>query len=422
MTAFAYRDGALHADAVALADIAAAVGTPFYCYSATALADNYRGFADALAGLPATICYSVKANSNLAVIRALAALGAGADVVSEGELRRALAAGVAPERIVFSGVGKSRSEMEYALAAGIAQFNVESEPELVALSELAAESGRTAAVAIRVNPDVDAGTHDKIATGRREDKFGIGMDTAPAVYRRAASLDGIAMVGLAVHIGSQLTSLEPFRTAFARVATLASRLEADGFRIARLDLGGGLGIVYDSESPPHPDDYAAMVRDVTEGLDCELLFEPGRLLVGNAGVLVTRVIYVKDGATRRFVIVDAAMNDLMRPALYGAHHVIEPVREPDPGTPRSAADVVGPVCETGDILAVQRDMPALAADDLLAIRSAGAYGAVMASVYNSRLLVPEIMVDGDRFAVVRARTDYDTLLAQDRIPDWLDGT
>ena len=419
MNAFAYRDGALHAEEVALADVAAGVGTPFYCYATAALVDRYRDFADALGRLPARICYALKANANLAVVRTLAEAGAGADVVSEGELRRALAAGVAPSDVVFSGVGKTRDELAFALEAGIGQFNVESRPELALLHEVAVAAGRIAPVALRVNPDIDAGTHDKIATGRRGDKFGIDFADAPDAYRTGAALDGIDMVGLAVHIGSQLTSLAPFRAAFRRVVALARALAAEGYAVRRLDFGGGLGIPYDAERPPGPAEYAAMIGDVTAGLDCALVLEPGRALVGPAGVMVTRVLYVKDSAARRFVIVDGAMNDLLRPALYQAYHGIVPVAEPPAGAGRAPVDVVGPVCETGDGFARARPLPPVAAGDLLAIEGAGAYGAVMASGYNGRPLVPEVLVKGGEYAVVRPRPDHATLLAQDRMPHWL---
>jgi diaminopimelate decarboxylase len=419
MNHFGYRDGALYAEDVALSEIAAAVGTPFYCYSTATLRRHYRVFADAFEGLDAQVCYAMKANSNLAVVRTLAELGAGADVVSEGELRQALAAGVAPEKIVFSGVGKTRGELAFALRAGIAQINVESEPELAALTELAAEAGLRAPVALRVNPDVDAETHEKIATGRAGDKFGIDIDRAPELYARASNLPGIEPVGLAVHIGSQLTELAPFRAAFTRLAALTRALRAEGLTVSRLDLGGGLGIVYDGEAPPLPIDYGAMVRETVGDLGCELMFEPGRVLVGNAGILITSVIYVKDAALR-FVIVDAAMNDFLRPALYGARHRIIPVDEPAADAALTAAEVVGPVCETGDVLASAKDLPELGPGDLLAVESAGAYGAVMASTYNMRLPVAEVIVNADKFFVIRPRPDYDTLLATDRLPPWLE--
>ncbi len=417
MDHFTYRDGALTAEDVALADIAAAVGTPFYCYSTATLERHFRVFADAFSDVPAIVCFAVKANGNLAVLRTLAEQGAGADVVSEGELRRALAAGIPGERIVFSGVGKTREEMAFALAAGVLQFNVESEPELVVLDEVARAMGRRAPVTVRVNPDVDAKTHVKISTGRKENKFGIAIERAPAVYALAAQCEGIEVVGVDVHIGSQLTDLAPFGEAFRRVVDLVGMLRAEGHRIGRLDLGGGLGIPYNDETPPTPEDYAAVVKAHTRDLDCTLVLEPGRLIAGNAGVLVTSVIYVKDAEARRFVIVDAAMNDLMRPALYGAHHDIVPLRETADGAVEPV-DVVGPVCESTDIFATQRLLPPLAAGDMLAFRSAGAYGAVMASTYNSRLLVPEVLVRGDRFAIVRPRPTYEDLLSLDRMPEW----
>ncbi len=418
MNHFEYRDGELFCEGVALTRIAEAAGTPFYCYSSATLEHHYRVFSEAFVGQNATICYAVKANSNQAVIRTLAALGAGADVLSEGELRRALAAGVPAGKIVFSGVGKSRDEMRFALQSGVGQINVESRPELRALSEVASALGTTAEIAVRVNPDVDAKTHEKITTGRKENKFGIEYDDARAIYREAAGLKGIRAHGVAVHIGSQLTDLTPFRDAFARIAELVETLRADGHDIRRLDLGGGLGIPYRDETPPLPSAYAAMVRETVGHLGCELVFEPGRLLVGNAGVLVTRVLYVKESAERRFVIVDAAMNDLIRPALYDAWHTMKPVRQPRTKD-EFVADVVGPVCETTDIFAKARRLPVVGADDLLAIESAGAYGAVMASDYNSRPLVAEVMVKGGEFAIVRPRQTYEDMLDRDRLPGWL---
>ena len=418
---FDHRGGELHAEKVPIRQIAAAVGTPFYVYSAAAFAARYRRFAEAFAPERPLICYAVKANSNLAVLRLLAGLGAGADVVSEGELRRALAAGVPPERIIFSGVGKAAEEMAAALAAGIHQINVESVPEMHRLSAVAAKLGRTAPVALRINPDVDAMTHAKIATGKRENKFGIDFGAAAAAYRLAVSLPGIMPVGLAVHIGSQLVDLDPHRRAFSRLAELVRELRASGLIVDRVDLGGGIGIRYRGERPPDPADYAKMVREIFAPLDLALAFEPGRVLAGRAGLLVARVVYVKEGSGKRFVIVDAAMNDLIRPALYDAWHDIVPVRLPGPEAPTAPADVVGPVCETGDTFAVDRELPPLAEGDLVAFTAAGAYGAVMSSTYNSRLLVPEVMVAGDRFAVIRARPSFDALLSLDTIPDWLGG-
>jgi diaminopimelate decarboxylase len=415
----AYRKGALHVEGAALDEIARAVGTPVYVYATAVLEQNYRAYEEALTGLDATICYALKANSNLAVIRTFARLGAGADVVSEGELRRALAAGVPAGKIVFSGVGKTRAEMAFALEAGIAQINVESEPELEALSEVAAARNVEAPVALRVNPDVHAGGHNKISTGRKEDKFGIEAEHAAELYGRAQSMKGIRPVGLAVHIGSQLTDLTPYRTAFERVAGLVRRLRAEGHKVSHLDLGGGLGIVYERETPPSPAAYGAVVREVIGPLGCAIAIEPGRSLVGNAGVLLTRVIYVKQGTARRFVIVDAAMNDLARPTLYDAYHDIVTVAAPPAGAPLAPVDVVGPVCETGDTFAVGRPLAPVKANDLLAIMTAGAYGAAMASTYNTRPLVPEVLVHGDRFAEVRPRQDYDKMIKLDAMPPWL---
>ncbi len=416
---FAYRDGVLFAEDVAIPDLAERIGTPFYCYSTAGLRNAYREFAGAVDGLGADICYAVKANGNQAVVSLFAALGAGADVVSEGELRRALAAGVDPARIVFSGVGKTRSEIAAALEAGCGQLNVESAAELEAVSEVASGAGRRAAVAIRVNPDVDARTHRKISTGRAGDKFGIALELVPDAYRRAGVLPGVDPVGLAVHIGSQLTDLEPFRDAFLRLAGLVRRLRGEGCPVARLDLGGGLGVAYRNESPPSAADYAGLIREIFGGLDLSLALEPGRRLTADAGILVSRVIYMKESGGRRFAIVDAAMNDLLRPALYDAWHGIDPVRPSGPDA--TVVDVVGPVCESGDALAVQRELPPLAAGDLLAVRSAGAYGAVMSSAYNARPPAPEAMVNGDAHAVIRPRTEYDTMVGQDRVPDWIAG-
>ncbi|WP_237153403.1 diaminopimelate decarboxylase [Oryzibacter oryziterrae] len=418
---FHYRDGELHAEGVAVAAIAAAVGTPVYIYSAATLRRHYEVFAGAFKGLKAEVFYAMKANSNQAVIRTLAALGAGADVVSEGELRRALAAGIPAHKVVFSGVAKTEGEMAFALEAGIKCFNVESEPELKRLSAVASRMGKLAPVSFRINPDVDALTHAKISTGKSENKFGIPWVDAPRVYAEAAKLPGIKVTGIDMHIGSQITELGPFDAAFARLGELITRLRADGHAIDHIDLGGGLGIPYkdDNAPPPDPTAYAAVVRKHTEALDCEVLFEPGRLIVGNAGLLVTEVQYVKRGAAKTFVIVDAGMNDLIRPTLYEAHHEVRPVRERAPGAEREVADVVGPVCETGDYLALSRDMAVMEAGELLAVFSAGAYGAVQAGTYNSRLLVPEVLVDGDKWAVIRPRTSYDDLIGLDVVPDWL---
>ncbi|MGF1501101.1 MAG: diaminopimelate decarboxylase [Paracoccaceae bacterium] len=420
MDHFRYRDGVLHAEDVALETIAAEVGTPVYVYSTATLERHYRVLEEALAGLPHLICYALKANSNQAVIATLARLGAGADVVSGGELARAVAAGVPPERIVFAGVGKTRAEMAEALAHGIRQFNVESLPELEALDAVARGMGRRAPITLRVNPDVDAETHAKIATGGAETKFGVPIADAPAFYDRAAGMDGIEVRGVDVHIGSQLTGLGPFERAFTRVAELTGALRAKGHRIDRLDLGGGLGIPYraSNEAPPLPFDYGALIRRTVGHLGCEIEIEPGRLIAGNAGVLLSRVIYRKAGTGRDFLILDAAMNDLIRPAMYDAWHDIVPVRAPAPDAPVGPVDVVGPVCETGDIFAKARDLPALAAEDLVIFRSAGAYGAVMASEYNTRPLVPEVLVKDDQFAVIRARPTLEAMIARDTLPTW----
>ncbi len=421
MDHFVYRDGALHAEDVPLAEVAAQVGTPFYCYSTATLTRHYQLFEEALHGLDHLVCFAMKANGNLAVIRTLAQLGAGMDVVSGGEYRKALAAGVPGERIVFSGVGKTRAEMRLALEGGIRQFNVESEPELAALSEVAAAMGVEAPVAIRVNPDIDAGTHDKIATGRKEDKFGIPIARAREVYAEAARLPGIRACGIDVHIGSQLTELAPFEAAYRRVAELTRTLRADGHAIDRLDLGGGLGIPYtaSNEVPPLPAEYGALIKRTVGDLGCSVEIEPGRLIAGNAGVMVASVIYRKRGEGRDFLILDAAMNDLVRPALYDAWHDIVPLAEPAAGAARAPVDVVGPVCESGDTFARQRPLPMLESGEMVAFRSAGAYGAVMASEYNARPLVPEVMVHGDQFGVIRARPSFDEMLARDTLPQWL---
>ena len=421
MDHFLYRNGVLHAEDVPLPEIASAVGTPVYVYSAATLTRHYRVFEEALAGLDHLICYAMKANSNLAVLRLLARLGAGMDVVSGGEYLRARAAGVPGERIVFSGVGKTREEMRLALGQGIRQFNVESEPELLALDAVAREMGKRAPIAIRVNPDVDALTHAKIATGKSENKFGIPIARARAVYAEAAALAGIEVVGIDVHIGSQLVDLAPYEDAFVKIATLAGELRADGHQIRRLDLGGGLGIPYrrDNEAPPLPFDYGAVIRRTLGHLGCEIEIEPGRLIAGNAGVLLSRVIWRKVGEGRDFLILDAAMNDLVRPAMYDAWHDIVPVIEAAPGVEQMPIDIVGPVCETGDTFARARPMPFVGEGDLVAFRSAGAYGAVMASEYNTRALVPEVLVSGDHYAVVRHRPSFEEIIARDTIPDWI---
>ncbi len=421
MDHFLYRNGLLHAEDVAVSDIAAAVGTPFYCYSSATLTRHFQLFKDALDPLPSLVCFAVKSNSNVAVLKLLGDLGAGMDVVSIGEYLRARAAGVPGERIVFSGVGKTPSEMRQALEGGIRQFNVESEPELEALSAVATAMGVVAPIALRVNPDVDAKTHEKISTGRKEDKFGVPLGRAREIYARAAALPGIRVIGIDMHIGSQLTELAPFEAAYTKMADLTRALRADGHVIERLDLGGGLGIPYtrSNEAPPLPTEYGAMVKRVLGDLDCEIEIEPGRLISGNAGLLVAQVVYRKQAEEREFLILDAAMNDLVRPAMYGAHHDIVPVIETAPGEPQHPVDVVGPVCESGDTFAKQRHLPLLQAGDLVAFRSAGAYGAVMSSEYNSRPLVPEVLVKGDHFAVIRPRPTYDAMIERDTIPPWL---
>ena len=421
MDHFLYRNGQLHAEDVALADIAATVGTPFYCYSTATLTRHYHLFTEALSPLPHLVCFAIKSLSNIAVLKTLGDLGAGMDVVSGGEYLRARAAGVPGSRIVFSGVGKTQTEMRMALEGGIRQFNVESEPELRALSEVAHSLGLTAPITIRVNPDVDARTHEKIATGKKDNKFGIPIGRASQVYAEAAKLPGIKVIGIDVHIGSQLTELEPFEQAYLKVAELAQRLRAEGHEISRLDLGGGLGIPYErsNEAPPLPADYGALIKRTVGHLGCEIEIEPGRLISGNAGVLVSRVIYVKEGEGRDFLILDAAMNDLVRPSMYGAHHDIVPLVQAAPGTESQPYDVVGPVCETGDTFAKARNLAPLAAGDMVAFRSAGAYGAVMASEYNSRPLIPEVLVKDDQFAVIRGRPSFDEMLKRDTIPIWL---
>jgi diaminopimelate decarboxylase len=418
---FDYRDGVLHAEAVSLSELARQVGTPFYCYSSATLERHYRVFAGAFADVPSLVCYAMKANSNQAVLATLARLGAGADVVSGGELKRAQAAGIPARKIMFSGVGKTEVELAAAVDADILCVNVESEPELELLSAVASAKGRTARISLRVNPDVDPKTHAKIATGKSENKFGIPISRAREVYGRAARLPGVKVTGVDMHIGSQITELQPFDDAFALLSQFVRTLRADGHEISHVDLGGGLGIPYqdNNEPPPHPDEYAAVVKRATRGLDCTLIFEPGRLIVGNAGILLTRVLYVKRGEDKTFVVVDAAMNDLIRPTLYEAYHDVWPVREPAPDADRITADVVGPVCESGDFLALDRALPPVEPGDLLAVMSAGAYGAVQAGTYNTRALVPEVLVRDADWSVVRPRLDVDELIALDKIPPWL---
>lgn len=421
MDHFLYKSGILHAEDVPVPQIAAEVGTPFYIYSCATLTRHYRLFEEALDGLDHLVCFAVKSNSNVAVLAHLARLGAGMDVVSGGEYLRAKAAGVPGERIVFSGVGKTADEMRMALDGGIRQFNVESEPELELLSAIAEEMGTTAPIAVRVNPDVDARTHEKIATGKSENKFGIPIAWARDLYARAASLPGIEVVGIDVHIGSQLTDLEPFEIAYTKVADLTRQLRADGHDIRRLDLGGGLGIPYErsNSAPPLPIEYGEVIKRTVGDLDVEVEIEPGRLISGNAGLLVASVVYVKRGDGRDFLILDAAMNDLVRPAMYGAWHDIVPVIEPEPGAEQAPYDVVGPVCETGDTFAKQRHLAPLRSGDLVAFRSAGAYGSVMASEYNTRPLIPEVLVKDDQFAVIRARPSFDEIINRDTVPAWV---
>ena len=421
MDHFLYRDGELYAEDVRIADIAAAVGTPFYLYSTATLTRHFQLFDEALDWADHLVCYAMKAASNQAILKTLAELGAGMDVVSGGEYARAKAAGVPGERIVFSGVGKTREEIRAALEGGIRQFNVESEPEMRVISEVASSMGKTAPITVRVNPDVDAKTHEKIATGKSENKFGIPIAKAREVYAEAAALPGIKVIGIDVHIGSQLTDLEPYELAYKKVAELTEQLRADGHTITRLDLGGGLGIPYarSNEAPPLPSDYGKLIERTVGHLGCEIEIEPGRLIAGNAGILVSRVIYVKQGEGRQFLILDGAMNDLIRPAMYEAYHDIVPVIEPEAGIEQQAYDIVGPVCESGDTFAKNRMMPPLKDGDLVAFRSAGAYGAVMASEYNTRPLVPEVLAKGDQFAVIRPRPDFDEIINRDTIPAWL---
>ncbi len=421
MDHFNYAGGVLHAEDVPLPRIAQAVGTPVYVYSAATLTRHFGLFRQALDWTDHLVCFAVKSNSNLAVLKLMGDLGAGMDIVSVGEYARARAAGVPGERIVFSGVGKTEAEMRITLENGIRQFNVESEPEIEQLSRIAHSMGLRAPVAVRVNPDVDAKTHEKIATGKSENKFGIPIARAREVYARAAQLPGIEVVGIDMHIGSQLTDLDPFRQAYVKMADLTRALRADGHQIRRLDMGGGLGIPYrrDNNLPPLPIEYGQVIRDTVGDLGCEIEIEPGRNIAGNAGILLSSVIYLKQGEGRDFLILDAAMNDLIRPAMYGAHHDIVPVLEPAPGAEMPVQDVVGPVCETGDTFEKAAALPVLASGDLVAFRSAGAYGAVMASEYNSRPLVPEVLVSGDQFAVIRARPTLEEMLRRDTIPEWL---
>ena len=421
MDHFLYRDGQLFAEDVPLAQIVEAVGTPFYVYSTATLTRHFKLFDEALGGTPHLICFAMKSLSNQAVLRVLAQAGAGMDVVSEGEYRRARAAGVSGDKIVFSGIGKTAGEMRVALEGGIRQFNVESEPEMVVLSRVALELGVVAPITIRVNPDVDAKTHAKIATGKSENKFGIPISRARYIYKLAADLKGLKVVGIDVHIGSQLTELAPFEAAYLKVADLVAELRADGHTIDRLDLGGGLGIPYtrSNEAPPLPTEYGAMIQNTVGHLGCEIEIEPGRLISGNAGLLVSEVICVKEGEDREFLILDAAMNDLIRPAMYDAHHDIVPLIEAAPGAMPAKYDVVGPVCESGDPFAKGREMPLMKAGDRVAFRSAGAYGAVMSSEYNSRPMIPEVLVHADQFAVIRVRPTYEEMIARDTIPEWL---
>lgn len=421
MDHFIYKNGALYAEDVPIAEIAAQVGTPFYVYSTATLLRHYHLFDEALAGMDHLVCYAMKAASNQAILRTLGDAGAGMDVVSGGEYRRARAAGVPGERIVFSGVGKTADEIRTALTGGVRQFNVESEPEMDVLSAVAQSLGIVAPITVRVNPDVDAKTHAKIATGKSENKFGIPISRAREVYAHAAALPGLRVIGIDVHIGSQLTDLAPFEQAYIKVAELTEQLRADGHQITRLDLGGGLGIPYtrSNEAPPLPSDYGALVQRTLGHLGCEIEIEPGRLIAGNAGLMVSEVIYVKSGEDRDFLILDGAMNDLIRPAMYEAYHDIVPVIEPAAGSARQPYDVVGPVCESGDTFAKGRMLPALAAGDLVAFRSAGAYGAVMSSEYNSRPLIPEVLVKGDQFAVIRPRPTFDEMINRDTIPEWV---
>ena len=421
MDNFSYKVDQLHVEDVAISDIASSVGTPFYVYSQSSIEKNYRDFENAMSGTKYLICYAMKANSNQAVLKILGNLGAGMDVVSGGEYLRAKAAGIPSDRIVFSGVGKTRDEISLAIKGGIRQFNVESEPELIEISKVASELGVEVPITIRINPDVDAKTHSKISTGKSENKFGIPIVSARKTYAFAASLKGIRIIGIDVHIGSQLTDLTPYKDAFNKIRQLTEELRADGHNIFRLDLGGGLGISYESSNNniPLPDDYGSLIKKIFNGLDCELELEPGRWIVGNAGLMISSVIYLKEGEGRNFLIIDAAMNDLLRPALYDAYHDLMPVNKPSDGIELEKYDIVGPVCETGDTFAIQRAIPNMARGEILAFRSAGAYGAVMASEYNSRPLIPEVLVSGNKFEVIRARPSIQDIISRDNLPDWL---
>ena len=419
MDHFNYRNGQLYAEDVSVAEIATSVGTPFYVYSTATLVRHFQLFDEALDGMDHCICYAMKAASNQAILKTLGNLGAGMDVVSGGEYRRALSAGIPPEKVVFSGVGKTLEEITLALKNGIRQFNVESDSELEQISSIASSMDKIAPIAVRINPDVDAKTHEKIATGKAENKFGIPLSRAREVYSKASQMPGINIVGIDLHIGSQLTDLKPFKKAYQKLADLTQVLRQDGHKIKRLDLGGGLGIPYEKNksAPPLPVEYGKMVKEVLGHLDCEIEIEPGRLIVGNAGILVSSVLGVKIGDNRNFLILDAAMNDLIRPAMYDAYHDIIPVKQPS--SPEAVYDVVGPVCETGDTFAKKRTMPKLTESDLVAFRSAGAYGAVMSSEYNTRPLIPEVMVNKNEFSIIRKRPSYEEIIDRDIIPNWL---
>ena len=423
MDHFTYKDGQMYAEDVALRDLAEQVGTPFYVYSTATLERHFDVFSSALNDLDALVCFAVKANSNQAVIKTLAKRGAGADVVSGGELTRALQAGVPAEKIVFSGVGKTDDEIRLALESGIKQINVESEPELDRINDVANACGKVAAVTLRVNPDVDAKTHEKISTGKLENKFGIEWTRVNGVYQRAHNMTGVKIRGLSMHIGSQLLDLQPFREAYTRAAEMVAELRQAGMVVEVLDIGGGLGIPYfedDEAAAPTPDAYAQVVRETLSDLGVELVLEPGRMIAGNSGVLVSRVVYVKEGTTKTFLIADAGMNDLIRPTLYSAFHKIEPVSEPEAGADLVDVDIVGPICETGDTFAKNRKLPKVEAGDLLVMRTAGAYGAVQANTYNTRALIPEVMVKGDKCALVRERVEIEDIIALDKVPEWLD--